>query len=154
MRAAAYELVQKHKVTPVFFFKYVSSKTNQHRKWHMIWKFYIHNDGQDWNVACISQSTTSDLKWPLVKIAQTCEMITPKVQQSVPSQTWYSISHDIWCTVLFCYALCCSYVIRYYSFFVVDLCVFFRVASLALGQSYDCPRAREATLKNMSKYMM
>ena len=29
---------------------------------------------------------------------------------------------------------------------------FFRVASLALGQSYDCPSAREATLKNMGKY--
>ena len=29
--------------------------------------------------------------------------------------------------------------------------IFFRVASLALGQSYDCPSASEATLKDMGK---
>ena len=29
----------------------------------------------------------------------------------------------------------------------------FRVASLALGQSYDCPSASEATLKNMGKWI-
>ena len=28
---------------------------------------------------------------------------------------------------------------------------FFMVASLALGQSYDCPSASEATLKDMGK---
>ena len=30
----------------------------------------------------------------------------------------------------------------------------FRVTSLALGQSYDCPSASEATLKDMAKYHM
>ena len=34
---------------------------------------------------------------------------------------------------------------------VIYLSVFFRVTSLALGQSYDCPSASEVTLKNMSK---
>ena len=29
--------------------------------------------------------------------------------------------------------------------------IFFRVTSLALGQSYDCPSASEATLKNNGK---
>ena len=29
--------------------------------------------------------------------------------------------------------------------------IFFKVASLALGQSYDCPSASEATLKDMGK---
>ena len=33
------------------------------------------------------------------------------------------------------------------------LSIFFRIASLALGQSYDCPSASEATLKNMDKYI-
>ena len=31
----------------------------------------------------------------------------------------------------------------------LPLPISFRVASLALGQSYDCPSAREATLKDM-----
>ena len=31
--------------------------------------------------------------------------------------------------------------------------VFFRVSSLALGQSYDCPSASDVTLKNMSKFV-
>ena len=34
---------------------------------------------------------------------------------------------------------------------VVHLPIFFRVSSLALGQSYDCPSASEVTLKNMGK---
>ena len=40
----------------------------------------------------------------------------------------------------------------YYNFHwicVTDESIFFRVASLALGQSYDCPSASEATLKDM-----
>ena len=32
------------------------------------------------------------------------------------------------------------------------LCIFFGVASLALGQSYDSPSAGEATLKNIDKF--
>ena len=31
------------------------------------------------------------------------------------------------------------------------LAIFFRVTSLALGQSYDCPSATEVTLKKMGK---
>ena len=34
---------------------------------------------------------------------------------------------------------------------VHDLPIFSRGASLALGQSYDCPSASEATLKDMGK---
>ena len=34
---------------------------------------------------------------------------------------------------------------------VFYLPIFFMVVSLALGQSYDCPSACEATLKNVSK---
>ena len=30
--------------------------------------------------------------------------------------------------------------------------IFFRITSLALGQSYDCPGASEVILKNMGKY--
>ena len=41
----------------------------------------------------------------------------------------------------------------HFTFFVVSswliFSISFRVASLALGQSYDCPSASEATLKNM-----
>ena len=58
--------------------------------------------------------------------------------------------------------LCIQYTVhpKYYMYglcFVVFCCgkilpIFFKVTSLALGQSYDCPRASEATLKNMSKY--
>ena len=35
--------------------------------------------------------------------------------------------------------------------FPFDLLIFFRVASLALGQSYDCPNASESALKLRSK---
>ena len=35
--------------------------------------------------------------------------------------------------------------------YVINLPIFFRVASLALGQSYDCPSASEATLKKMGQ---
>ena len=34
---------------------------------------------------------------------------------------------------------------------VICLHIFFRVTSLALGQSYDCPSASEVTLKDMGK---
>ena len=43
----------------------------------------------------------------------------------------------------------------FHRFLVVNvmyLPIFFRVASLALGQSFDCPSASEVTLKNMSKW--
>ena len=35
--------------------------------------------------------------------------------------------------------------------FVMYFPISFRIASLALGQSYDCPSAREVTLKDMGK---
>ena len=35
--------------------------------------------------------------------------------------------------------------------FITYLPISFRVTSLALGQSYDCPSASEVTLKNMDK---
>ena len=47
---------------------------------------------------------------------------------------------------------------HFFPFFVVVtyqsiLPICFRVTSLALGQSYDCPSASNATLKNMGKYI-
>ena len=39
--------------------------------------------------------------------------------------------------------LCCGYV-------ELILPIFFRITSLALGQSYDCPSASEVTVKDMS----
>ena len=36
---------------------------------------------------------------------------------------------------------------------IMQLPLSFRVASLALGQSYDCPSASEATLKDTGKYV-
>ena len=41
----------------------------------------------------------------------------------------------------------CSYVMS--SVYVTHLPIFFRVASLELGQSYDCPNASEVILKDM-----
>ena len=57
----------------------------------------------------------------------------------------YSVAQElcIWsvhCRVFF-------YMVRYR----LILSIFFRVTSLALGQSYDCPSANEAILKNMDK---
>ena len=34
---------------------------------------------------------------------------------------------------------------------VISLPISFRIASLALGQSYDCPSANEVTLEDMGK---
>ena len=45
------------------------------------------------------------------------------------------------------HALLCFVVVWYRSV----LSIFFRVTSLALGQSYDCPSASEVILKNMGK---
>ena len=54
--------------------------------------------------------------------------------------------------IYFCLTLfCCGYSISYKWIQVVCLPQSFRVASLALGQSYDCPSANEATLKDMGK---
>ena len=56
----------------------------------------------------------------------------------------YSISHKIctrFCRVLFC----CGCIV------MAHLPMFFRVTSLALGQSYDCPSASDVTLKDMGK---
>ena len=47
------------------------------------------------------------------------------------------------------YTLLCFIVVRH--LLILPIC--FRVASLALGKSYDCPSASEATLKNMAKYI-
>ena len=65
--------------------------------------------------------------------------------------------HALFCFILFCYS----------SFLLVDIIhpphwlndhdfqsispISFRVASLALGQSYDCPSAIAVTLNDMSK---
>ena len=57
--------------------------------------------------------------------------------------------------------LCCSLLVDFnpYPWLVLPvqllvLSISFEVASLALGQSYDCPSASEATMKDMSKQIM
>ena len=47
---------------------------------------------------------------------------------------------------MFCYG---HMTMRYLLIHLAHLPIFFRVASLALGQSYDCPSAGEVILKNM-----
>ena len=44
-----------------------------------------------------------------------------------------------------------SFNISYQLIYMIKLHIFFRVASLALGQSYDCPSASEVTLKDVVK---
>ena len=51
---------------------------------------------------------------------------------------------DMVCTLL-------CFVVVWYGLIIP---IFFRVASLALGQSYDCPSASEATLKSIGKYVI
>ena len=48
---------------------------------------------------------------------------------------------------LLSYVLLYAIVVWYQSI----LSIFFRVTSLALGKPFDCPRAREASLKNLDK---
>ena len=45
------------------------------------------------------------------------------------------------------YALLCFVVVWYWSI----LPIYFTIASLALGQSFDCPSANEASLKDIGK---
>ena len=69
----------------------------------------------------------------------------------IGSITISSMSHQLctgFCSAFFCFSL--QYGISSYGF-MIYLLIFFRVASLALGQSYDCPSASEATLKDMTK---
>ena len=54
------------------------------------------------------------------------------------------------CTRFWCALFCCG-CYQILIIYVTDLSIFFRVASQALGQSYDCPSAYEATLKDMGK---
>ena len=52
----------------------------------------------------------------------------------------------------FYFALFChDFIIKTYWFPVIHLTISFRVTSLALGQSYDCPNAGEVTLKYIGK---
>ena len=61
-----------------------------------------------------------------------------------------SASHNI--CMQFCSALfCCGYSIRTCVYYCDGFTYIFRVTSLALGQSYDCPSASEVTLKDMGK---
>ena len=62
------------------------------------------------------------------------------------------------CTVINPILLICVFVLRLLWLYchswwlnMVILPIFFRVTSLALGQSYDCPSASEVTLKYMGK---
>ena len=63
-------------------------------------------------------------------------------QQFTAYSTKYAQS--LLCFILF------SYIISVGGF-IAHLPISFKVASLLMGQSYDCPNASEATLKNMYK---
>ena len=54
-------------------------------------------------------------------------------------------------TVRYFVMFCHGYMIIYHHSQLIYLSISFRVASLALGQSYDCPSASEATLRDMGK---
>ena len=69
--------------------------------------------------------------------------------------TWFIVScHDLVTVICFRVTSLCFLRLYYSAYWIHMMCfpVFFRVASLALGQSYDCPRASEATLKNMGNH--
>ena len=70
--------------------------------------------------------------------------------RQLPLQYWYghTTCHEI-CTRFCCALFCCGYVISPWWIHVTHLPISFRVASLELGQSCDCPTASEATLKDM-----
>ena len=51
-------------------------------------------------------------------------------------------------TILLCFILLCH---LFSWIFLMHLPIYFRVTSLALGQSYDCPSANEVTLKDTGK---
>ena len=63
----------------------------------------------------------------------------------------YSISLKK-CTWFSCALFCCGYIIHLVWVILFIYMMAFRVTSLALGQSYDCPSASEVTLKNMGKH--
>ena len=52
--------------------------------------------------------------------------------------------------VLLCFVSFCWYY-SYWGIHVIYLPIFFKIISLALGKSYDCPSASEATLKEMGR---
>ena len=60
------------------------------------------------------------------------------------------MSHKIY-TQFCCAILCCGFIISSLWCHMIYLPIFFRVTSLALGQSWDCPSASEVTLKDMGK---
>ena len=67
-----------------------------------------------------------------------------------------SISHKIWtgfCFVLLCISMYYYVVVdlQFLGIHMIHLPISFRVTSLPLGQSYDCPSASEVTLKDLSK---
>ena len=62
----------------------------------------------------------------------------------------YSISHRL-CTHFCCALFCCSCMINFWYIYMIHFTISFRVTSLALGQSYDCPSASEVILKDMGK---
>ena len=59
--------------------------------------------------------------------------------------------HPIKYAQLYFALFCCGYFISNHWNHVIKLPISFRVASMALGQSYDCPSASEVTLKDMGK---
>ena len=78
-------------------------------------------------------------------IFQNC--ISNLVRNIISRKRAYPIKMHSVCYALFCFGY--TIVIKEFAWYVYP--IFFRVASLAPGQSYDCPGAREVTLKDMDK---
>ena len=105
---------------------------NRFESWKLQW----------WSISC---STKWSFVWLIDWLDETLCIILNLC-------TTTSLSNEIWTGILFCCAWFTSvYVLSYQLIHMIDLPISFKVASLALGQSYDCPSAREVTLNAMGK---
>ena len=75
--------------------------------------------------------------------------ITTVCQRLLLGVAVYSIRYA-YCLVALWFVFVCD---NSWQICVMHLPIFFRFASLALGQSYDCPSASEVTQKDMSKFL-
>ena len=69
----------------------------------------------------------------------------------LPMDFRYSITHEICIWLVWLWFVWLWLSLQFMVVHVINLLIFFRVTSLALGQSYDCPSAREATLKDIGQ---
>ena len=101
----------------------------------------------------MSYSVTVIIYW----LGQVCH-IRDMLQEQNPlgrsTTGMFSVAHtyaEFWCALFSCGYIMRSLWIHESNLWIHSayLSIFFRVSSLALGQSYDCPSASEATLKDM-----